>query len=581
MVKRVMKFKEIVDEQGQVRKIQTQHAGKFLMAIPELNKGAAFTEQEREQFGLIGKLPTQVETLNDQVSRYYAQYQAIETNLEKNNFLNRLKQHNNTAFYRLVMDNLKEMLPIVYTPTIGDAVEKHSFQFDLPRGLTFSYLNKGHLDEVMNSLSYPEVELIIVTDGEGVLGIGDWGVGGIDICVGKLMVYTLCAGINPRRVLPIQIDVGTNNSALLDDPMYLGWRHPRIEGADYDAFIDEVVAAITKKFPDVYLHWEDFGRENARKNLNRFRDKMCTFNDDMQGTGATAAASVMSAVKSIDQSITEQRIVIFGAGTAGAGIADQLCNAMQQQGLTEQQAQQRIWLVDRPGLLIDTMDDLLFFQQPYARSHLELLNWELAEGEAPGLLEVVNAVHPTVLIGCSTVKGAFSEEIVKAMASAVARPIIFPLSNPTSKAEATPSDLMLWTSGQVIIATGSPFAPVPFQDKMIRISQCNNAFVFPGLGLGVLSAKASRVTDAMIAAAADALSNCSPALKEKNAPVLPDFDQIHEVSLRIALAVAEQARLDGVARVEQHVDLATRCQSLFWMPEYVEYERVDAMPPEA
>jgi len=574
MVKRVLKFKEIQDEQGRIQKIQTQHAGKFLMAIPELNKGSAFSQQEREQFGLIGKLPSHIETLEQQVTRYYAQYQAIETNLEKNNFLNRLKLHNNIAFYRLAMKHLKEMLPIVYTPTIGEAVENYSFQFDLPRGLTFSYLNKGNLDAVMGSVSYPDVDLIIVTDGEGVLGIGDWGVGGIDICVGKLMVYTLCAGINPRRALPIQIDVGTNNPSLLNNPMYLGWRHKRIEGQEYDDFIDEVVAAITKKYPHIYLHWEDFGRENARRNLNRFRDKMCTFNDDMQGTGATAAACMMSAVKSIGQDMTEQRIVFLGAGTAGAGIADQVCHVLVQAGLTHEQARRRIWMVDRQGLLIDDMNDLLFFQEPYARPRVELMDWGLADQKPVTLLDVVKAVKPTVLIGCSTVKGAFNEQVVKAMAEHVERPIIFPLSNPTSKAEAEPSDLIRWTSGKAIVATGSPFPPVQYQDQLIRISQCNNAFVFPGLGLGVLAAKATRVTDAMIAVAAEALSDCSPALKQKNAPVLPDVDEVHAVSLCIALAVAEQARTEGVAGVDDSVDLNARCHSLFWHPEYVDYERI-------
>jgi malate dehydrogenase (oxaloacetate-decarboxylating) len=570
------KFTEIVDEFGRVLSIETAHAGKYLLAIPEINKGSAFTRKEREEFGLMGKLPGEIETLEQQVARYYAQFKAIDDPLEQNNFLNRIKQHNNTAFYRLAMDHITEMLPILYTPTIGDAVMNYSFQFDLPRGLHFAYTDKGRLHEVMDSISYPEVDLIIITDGEGVLGIGDWGVGGIDICVGKLMVYTLCGGINPRRVLPIQIDVGTNNDTLLQNPMYLGLRKKRVTGADYDDFIDEAVAVIRDKYPNIYLHWEDFGRDNARRNLNRFRDSMCTFNDDMQGTGATTTACMMAGLKSIGADIKDQRIVFLGAGTAGVGIADQMCKLMTEAGLTEAQARQRFWLVDRQGLLFDDMQDLVFFQKPYARARSESASWGVSGTDAVTLPDVVKQVKPTVLVGCSTVRGAFTQEIIQTMAASCERPIIFPLSNPTSKAEASPDDLIEWTQGKAIIATGSPFAAVEYNGELRRIAQCNNAFVFPGLGLGVIAAKAKRVTDSMIAAACHALSDCAPILQDHKLPVLPDFDVIHTVSKKIALAVAKAAFSENVdALGEKRDQIENIIDALFWQPQYVEYTKVD------
>ncbi len=568
------KFKEVTDNAGRVVKIQTAHKGKYLMAIPEINKGSAFTREERDTFGLVGKLPDEIESLDQQVARYYAQFQKIESDLDKNNFLNRLKQQNNTVFYRLAMEHIKEMLPIVYTPTIGRAVMNYSFQFDLPRGLHFSYSDRGQLHKVMEAISYPDVDLIIISDGEGVLGIGDWGVGGIDICVGKLMVYTLCGGVNPRRVLPIQIDVGTNNRSLLDDPMYLGLRHERVTGEAYDTFIDECVAVIRQKYPTIYLHWEDFGRDNARRNLNRFRDRMCTFNDDMQGTGATATACLMAALKSIKADPTQQRIVFFGAGTAGVGIADQMCQLMIASGLTEEQARRCFWLIDRPGLLVDDMDSLVSFQRPYARERAECVEWECDDLTNITLLDVVRHVKPTVLIGCSTVTGAFTEDIVKSMAEQCERPIIFPLSNPTSKAEATPHDLIHWTAGKAIVAAGSPFPPVKFEQSLVRVAQCNNAFIFPGLGLGVIASKASRVSDAMIVAACEALSEFAPILKDSDAPVLPDFDQVHDVSRAIAVAVAIQAEKEGLATIEGITDWAHRIEALFWAPEYVPYELV-------
>ncbi len=566
------RFEEVLDKLGKVINIKTNLRGKSLLSVCKLNKSTAFSADEREEFRLLGKLPECVETIEQQSKRLYQQYLLKDTDLGRNLFLNQLRQNNETLFFHLVSEHLTKMLPIVYTPTIGDAVENFSYQFNATQGIYLAYPNRTRIKEILNERAYRDIQLIIVTDGEGVLGIGDWGIGGMDICIGKLIVYTLCGGINPRRVLPIMLDVGTNNEKLLEDPMYLGWRHHRVTGKDYDDYIDAVVSNIHEAFPNIYLHWEDFGRDNARKNLNRYRDKMTTFNDDMQGTGATALACFLAGINAAGSDYKEQRIVFFGAGTAGVGITDQLCSALMEHGLDEKTARQCFWLIDRPGLLIDDMPEVVDFQKPYARSRAELKSWQVSDPKNITLLDVVKNVKPTVLIGCSTVTGAFTEDVVKAMAKNCKHPLIFPISNPTSRSEAKPEDVVHWTDGQAIIATGSPFPEVEFKGKKIRISQLNNAFVFPGLGLGILAAQASRVTDAMICAAAHALSECSPALKDHQQPLLPSFDDVHAVSKKVALAVANQAREEGVATVAKELDLAKRIEAIFWLPEYIPYE---------
>lgn len=568
------RYIEVYDNNGKLIKLQTHLTSSEMLNAPELNKGSAFSYEERLTFKLLGKQPAHIETIEEQAARCYRQYCEQPTNLAKNCYLNALKQNNLTLFYRLAQEHLEEMLPIVYTPTIGEAVEQFSHEFNKPHGLIISYPDIDRVEEILDNRVHQDIDLIIVTDGEGILGIGDWGVGGLDICVGKLMVYTLCAGINPLRTLPIVFDVGTNNEELLDDPMYLGWRHKRVMGKDYDDFIGKAVNAINKKFPGIYLHWEDFGRDNARKNLNRYRDEMCTFNDDIQGTGATALACIMAGLLASEGKLIDQRVVFFGAGTAGVGIADQICNAMQTLGLSAEEAHSRFWLIDRPGLLTDAMSETLDFQKPYLRAQSELADWTLEKADYVGLMDVVSNVKPTVLIGCSTVHGAFSEAIVKTMAQHVEHPIIFPLSNPTDKCEAQPKDLLEWTDGKAIIAAGSPFDPVIFKGKTIRIAQCNNAFVFPGIGLGVIAAKATRVTDAMIAAACEALSEHAPARVDHNAPVLPDFTVMGEVSRHIALAVATTARQQGVASVDDSVDFAKKIAAIVWTPDYLPYESV-------
>lgn len=570
----MIKVKQVLKSDGSVDYIECPLAGYALLNNPKLNKGAAFTQQEREQFDLLGTLPQHIETLQQQCDRMYQQYQEKSSDLQKNIFLNSLHDVNETLFYQLVSQHLKEMLPIIYTPTVGDAVERFSLELRRPRGVYINYQNRDKIEQLLQNRANADIDLIVVTDGEGVLGIGDQGIGGMDISIAKLMVYTLCAGINPHRVLAIQLDVGTNNERLLNDPMYLGWRHSRIFGQQYDDFIGQFVDAVRKTMPDVYLHWEDFGRDNARKNLNRYRQKMCTFNDDMQGTGIVTLSNVISASKATGQNLSDHRIVVLGAGTAGVGIADQLFDAMCHSGLSEQAARQRFWLLDRNGLLLDNQGDLPDFQQPYIRTVSKISGWSVSEPGKANLAEVVANVQPTIIIGCSTLKGAFTESIVKEMARHVEHPIIMPLSNPTSHSEADPKDLIEWTDGRALVAAGSPFPPVEYKGKTIRISQGNNAFVFPGLGLGVIVSKATRMTDKMIFAAAQALSQHSPSRQDKNAPLLPDFDDIQQVSHDVALAVAKQAIAEGVAGIDATADLETLLKGDIWQAHYYPYQKV-------
>jgi malate dehydrogenase (oxaloacetate-decarboxylating) len=566
----MLHFNMIRNKKGNIEKIEVPITGGDLLSAPKLNKGSAFSAKERDTFKLRGKLPEREETLAEQAKRFYQQYLEQNSDLEKNIFLNNLHGNNETLFYKLINEHLDEMLPIVYTPTVGEAVQKFSHELRHTRGLFISYPDIDRIPEILKHRLNPDVDIILATDGEGVLGIGDQGVGGMDIAIGKLIVYTLCGGVNPHRMLPVQLDVGTNNKALLDDPMYLGWRHERISGKQYDEFIEAFVSAVQKEFPWVFLHWEDFGRENARRNLNHYRKKICSFNDDIQGTGATALACVLSGVQATGKKMNEQRVIVFGGGTAGCGVADQICAAMQREGMSEDEARANFWIIDRNGLIIDDMKDLVNFQEPYARKRDELSSWQVNDASNISLLDVVSNIKPTILIGCSTVKGAFSEEVVKTMAGHVDQPIIFPMSNPTSKAEATPADLLNWTNGKAIVATGSPFDPVELNGKKIRISQSNNAFTFPGLGLGVIAAKTKAVTDNMIWAAASALRDQSPAKNDISAPLLPDIEDSKEVAHHIAKAVVQAAIDDGVAEPIDDIELAIR--SVAWEPAYYSYD---------
>ncbi len=566
-------LKIIRDQLGRIEHIETPLTGNSLLSSSKLNKGCAFTQEEREQFDLTGLLPHQVETLAQQVSRMYEQYNEHHTNLAKNIYLNVLHDYNETLFYKLVSEHLEEMLPVIYTPTVGEAVQQFSLEHRKSKGLYISYPDRNNIDAILNHRSVSEVDLTVVTDGEAVLGVGDQGIGGINISHAKLNVYTLCGGVNPQRFLPIQLDVGTNNPHLLNDPMYLGWRHERITGQAYDDFIDAFVKAITKKFPTILLHWEDFGRENANRILNLYRDKICTINGDMQATGVIALACVLAGAVASGLPLHKHRIVILGAGTAGVGIADQIYDALKRDGLSDSEARSQIWLVDKPGLLTQAIS-LRSFQAAYARKNTEVQNWALREKNYIGLYDVVKHVQPTILIGCSTVTGAFNEEIVKLMATHVDRPIIMPLSNPNSLAEAKPEDLLKWTEGNAIIATGSPFPDVHFNDNWYRISQSNNAFAFPGIGLGAIAVKAKRISDDMLWAATNALCKCSPAHQDKMAPILPKLSEAKMVSVNIALAVAEQACKENLAQVTDDVNLDELIKKLMWEPRYYPYRKV-------
>ncbi|MEU6589127.1 NAD-dependent malic enzyme [Streptomyces sp. NPDC046881] len=553
--------------------------GRAVLADPRTNRGTAFTEEERRALDLVGLVPPRVLTQDEQAERAYGQFREQPSDLAKSVHLTALHDRNEALFYRLVGDHLEEMLPIVYTPTVGTAIRRYSTEYRRPRGV---YLSVDAPDDIERSLrasglGADDVDLIVATDGEGILGIGDWGVGGIDIAVGKLAVYTAAAGIDPRRTLPVMLDVGTNRKELLDNPLYLGNRHPRADRDAYDAFIDAYVTAATRLFPNALLHWEDFGTANARRVLDRYRDRVCTFNDDIQGTGAVNLAAVLSGVRATGTPLPEHRIVVFGAGTAGIGVADQLRDALIAEGLSEDEALARFWCVDRYGLLTaDQGDRLRDVQRPYARPAGEADGWRRDES-LPGvpLDEVVRRVRPTILIGTSGQGGAFTEGLVRAMAEHTERPIILPMSNPTDLAEATPADLLEWTGGAALVATGSPFAPVERDGTAYEIGQANNALVFPGLGLGAIVARASRITDRMLRAAADAVARRTgdTEVAHADAPVLPPIRDLRATSEAVAVAVARAAVDEGVARVGLD-DVEAAVRAARWEPVYPPVEAV-------
>ncbi|HSS88950.1 MAG TPA: NAD-dependent malic enzyme [Streptosporangiaceae bacterium] len=547
---------------------ETTCRGYSVLSDPWLNKGTAFPESERAALGLTGLLPSRVLTLDQQAQRAYKQCSQQASDLDKNVYLTALHDRNEVLFYRVLTDHLSELLPIVYTPTIGEAIQQYSHQYRRPRGV---YLSIDAPDEIETALratglSADEVDLIVATDAQAILGIGDWGVGGIDIAAGKLAVYTAAGGVNPARALPVMLDVGTDRPELLEDPLYLGVRHKRPAQEPYDAFIEAYVTTALKIFPHALLHWEDFGPGNARRILDRYRGHILTFNDDMQGTGAVNLAAVLAGARASQTPLTQHHIVIFGSGTAGIGIADQLHDAMTSDGLDSAVARARIWCLDRDGLLTDEMTGLRDFQVPYARPAAEVREWPGYGTESGiGLAEVVGRVHPTILIGTSTQHGAFTEQIVREMAAHVDRPVILPMSNPTTLSEATPPDLLAWTGGRALIATGSPFGPVTYQGVTYQIGQANNALIFPGLGLGALLSRARRITDHMITVAAQAVAGLTDAATP-GAPLLPPIDDLRATSARVARAVAEAAAHDGVAG--QPGVTADGVDAAMWKPQY-------------
>ena len=545
--------------------------GMDLLDTPLLNKGTAFSYEERTRLGLHALLPPQVETLEQQVIRAYEAYERKTDDLERHIYLRALQDNNEVLFYRLLLDHLEEMTPVVYTPVVAAGCQEFSHIYRRPRGLFLSYPLRESLVELLRHRPNPEVDVIVATDGERILGIGDQGAGGLGIPIGKLSLYTLFGGIAPERTLPIVLDVGTNNSDCLKDPEYLGWRHDRITGPDYYSFIDRFVQAVKQELPGTLLQWEDFGVEHARPILEMYRDQMLTFNDDIQGTGAVALAVVQAACEVTSIPFTDQRVAILGAGSAGIGVSDLLRAAFVGAGLPDTEARRRCWLVNRGGLLHSERTDLKPEQRVYAQPWEDVKAWARTAGGKVGLEEVVREAHPTVLIGLSTLKGAFSESIVRSMARWVSRPLILPLSNPTAKSEALPEDLLRWTEGRAIIATGSPFQPVQYGDTKYEIAQCNNAYIFPGLGLGLVAGRCRRVTDPMLLAAAQALAIRSPARDNPHAPLLPSLRALRDVAQEIAMAVAKEGQRSELAPAMAEEEIRTRIRQTRWSPEYPLY----------
>lgn len=560
---------------GRPRTVRTALRGRALLNDSTLNKGTAFTAVERAALGLEGLLPPKVATLDEQARRSYAQYLKQPTDLARNIFLDGLHDRNEVLYHRLLADHLPELLSIVYTPTIGEAIEHYSQEYRRPRGLYLSIAQPDGIATALDNLGLgaDDVDLLVCTDAEAILGIGDWGVNGVDISVGKLAVYIAAAGIDPHRAVAVVLDVGTDRTSLREDPAYLGLRRSRTRGAAYDDFVDAYVATVTTRFPSALVHFEDFGPENARAILGRHRDRACVFNDDVQGTGAVALATVLAAVRVSGVPLHEQRLVVLGAGTAGVGIADQVRDAMVRDGASPAEAAARVWLVDRDGLL--TTDPaggtgLRDFQIGYARDAAEVAGWRRESGAGIGLAEVVHRVHPTMLVGTSTAPGTFTEAIVRDMAANTARPVILPMSNPTRLAEAVPGDLLAWTDGRALVATGSPFPPVVHAGVEYDIGQANNALVFPGLGLGVRVARATRVTDAMLVAAAEAVAAQADADRQ-GAALLPAMADLRTTSAAVAERVVAAAVDGGVAR-HSPTNVAAAVSGAMWWPEYPSIE---------
>ncbi|OBB35958.1 NAD-dependent malic enzyme [Mycobacterium sp. 852002-51961_SCH5331710] len=529
-------------------------------------KGTAFTHDERREFGLLGLLPTAEKTLEQQTEHSWREFSRRREPLDKHIYLRNLQDRNETLFYRLLRDHIAETMPTVYTPTVGEACQRFSEIYQRPRGLFVSYPDREYLREVLRNRPRREVDVIVVTDGQRILGLGDQGIGGMGIPIGKLSLYTLIGGIDPARTLPIVLDVGTDNVELLEDPQYLGWRHRRISDDEYYSFIDEFVATVREELPDVLLQWEDFATAHALPILQRYRDQLLTFNDDIQGTAAVTLGALHGAAKVAGRPLSEQQVVMLGAGSAGIGVLGMVHRQMVTEGLSAQQAHERIWVVDVNGLLTDDRTDLSADQRMFAQPADRVASWGLS-GPAQ-LADVISHVDAGVLLGLSTATGAFTEHIVREMAAKVDHPIIFPLSNPTSRAEAHPAELDAWTDGRALVATGSPFAPLQRDGVERPIAQCNNAYIFPAMGLAVTAAQATRVTDEMMRAAAAALGESSPALGDPSAPLLPAWSDVPHVAVRIAQAVAEQAVADGVAPARNSAELAQRIADVRWTPEY-------------
>ena len=549
--------------------------GMSLLDTPLLNKGTAFSEEERRAFGLDGLLPPQIESLAEQAVRAYEAFRRKSDDLERHIYLRALQDTNETLFYRLLSDHIEELMPVVYTPVVALGCQHFSQIYRRPRGLVVSYPLRDRIPELLSNRPNRDVDIIVVTDGERILGIGDQGVGGMGIPIGKLSLYSLIGGIHPARTLPVVLDVGTNNPDRLKAPEYLGWRHERVSGDAYYDFVDLFVQAVQRELPQTCVQWEDFASPHARPLLERYRERLLTFNDDIQGTAAVTLGALIGAIKASGSAVKEQEIVFFGAGAAGIGVADYLREALVESGLSEEEAKKRIWIVNRGGVLRSDRADLVPEQRVYAQPAERFASWPQMPDGPIGLDAVIRNVRATILIGLSTVGGSFTEPIIREMARKVERPIIFPLSNPTDRSEAVPADLLRWTSGRALIATGSPFAPVDFDGRKIAIAQCNNVYIFPAVGLGLVASGARRVTDRMMIAAARALGENSPALRDPQAPLLPALKELHRVAREIAFAVGSEAQRAGLADPSSPEELRARIGAAQWTPDYPQLAPAD------
>ncbi|WP_218208646.1 NAD-dependent malic enzyme [Acinetobacter sp. F9] len=555
------------------RPLYIPYAGNTLLELPLLNKGSAFTEEERRSFNLHGLIPHVTETIEEQSQRSYQQYCAFNSDINKHIYLRNIQDTNETLFYHLIENHLSEIMPIIYTPTVGEACQRFSDIYRRHRGIFISYPDRDQIEQIIHNINKKNVKVIVITDGERILGLGDQGIGGMGIPIGKLALYTACGGISPAYTLPITLDVGTNNQQLLNDPIYMGWREPRISGDEYYAFVEMVIQAIQQRWPDALIQFEDFAQKNAMPLLEKYRDRICCFNDDIQGTAAVSVGSLIAASRAAGKQLKDQVVAFLGAGSAGCGIAEQIIKQMIAEGLSDSEARARIFMVDRFGLITENQPNLLNFQRKLAQPLEHVESWVDAEAMI-SLTDVVKHAKPTVLIGVSGQPGLFTQEVVEVMAENSVQPIIFPLSNPTSQVEAVPADILQWTKGRALIATGSPFAPVNYQEKIHHISQCNNSYIFPGIGLGVIASGAKRVTDNMLMASSNALADCSPKLQDPQADLLPSLDHLQSISKQIALKVALAAIEDGVAPKVSIEDLQLAIEHNFWTPQYRDYQRV-------
>ena len=555
--------------------IYISYAGPSLLETPLLNKGSAFSGRERLNFNLIGLLPPRYENIEEQVKRAYMQYKSFDQPINKHIYLRAVQDNNETLFYRLLNEHLVEMLPIIYTPTVGEACEHFSDIYRSARGIIASYEERQFMDEILRSVTKDRIKVIVVTDGERVLGLGDQGVGGMGIAIGKLSIYTSCGGISPAYTLPVALDVGTNNKTLLDDPYYMGTRHPRIEKAEYDAFVDDFINAAQKRWPGVLIQFEDFAQPNAMPILQRHRENVCCFNDDIQGTAAVTLGTLLSACRKKGEALRDQKVVFVGSGSAGCGIAELIINAMVVEGLTGAQARARVFMVDRFGLLTQGMTDLLDFQERLAQSSSAVKEWKLtSDSDYANLMDVISNTEASILIGVSGKPGLFTEEVIRQMLAGCPRPIILPLSNPSQHVEAHPQDVVAWTDGKAIVATGSPFEEVEHNGEAFEISQCNNSYVFPGVGLGVISCKARLVSDEMLMVASTTLAELSPGQEDQSSAVLPPLTALPQISRKIAFAVAKTAIAQDLAREMTDDELLASIERNFWTPAYREYRRV-------